>query len=59
SEQTIELFKTAGRPKRPRDINQRALSGCMSIPKKAKNEKACAKVNDEQQDPESPCSGSL
>ncbi|RIB09309.1 hypothetical protein C2G38_2146622 [Gigaspora rosea] len=58
SEQTIESFKTAGRRKRPRDINQRELSGCMSTPKKAKNEKACAKVNDERQDPESPCPGS-
>ncbi|CAG8501466.1 24364_t:CDS:10, partial [Cetraspora pellucida] len=58
SEQTIESFKTAGRRKRPRDINQRELSGCMSTPKKAKNEKAYAEVNDERPDPESPCPGS-
>ncbi|CAG8832454.1 25690_t:CDS:10, partial [Gigaspora margarita] len=58
SEQTIESFKTAGRRKRPRDINQRELSGCMSTLKKAKNEKACAEVNDERPDPESPCPGS-
>ncbi|CAG8790139.1 16276_t:CDS:2, partial [Racocetra persica] len=58
SEQTIESFKTAGRRKRPRDINQRELSGCISTPKKAKNEKACAEVNDERPDPESPCPGS-
>ncbi|CAG8765462.1 5047_t:CDS:2 [Cetraspora pellucida] len=37
---------------------KRELSGCMSTPKKAKNEKACAEVNDERPDPESPCPGS-
>jgi len=61
SEQTIESFKTAGRRKRPRDINQRQLSGCMTTPKKAKkakNEKACAEVIDERPYPASPCPGS-
>ncbi|CAB5185947.1 hypothetical protein RhiirA5_460639 [Rhizophagus irregularis] len=61
NEQTIESFKTARRRKRPRDISQRHLSGCMSTlkkAKKAKNENACAEVNDERPYPESPCPGS-
>ncbi|GBC22677.2 hypothetical protein GLOIN_2v1478983 [Rhizophagus irregularis DAOM 181602=DAOM 197198] len=51
----------ARRRKRPRDISQRHLSGCMSTlkkAKKAKNENACAEVNDERPYPESPCPGS-
>lgn len=61
NEQTIESFKTAGHRKRPRDINQRQLSSCMSTPKKAKKtekEKVCTKVNDERSYPVSPCPGS-